>query len=104
MKIRFDYVTNSSSSSFIISNNSNEVMTSEDVARKLFEEIIRDSRNRFELKPGESIEYECGDSYSDGAFECLFIIRSVDGEVHPSLRTTMLKQNFANLIIKGGRR
>lgn len=69
MKIRFDYVTNSSSSSFIISNNSNEVMTSEDVARKLFEEIIRDSRNRFELKPGESIEYECGDSYSDGAFE-----------------------------------
>lgn len=69
MKLRHDFVTNSSSSSFIISNNSNEFMTSEDVARKLFEKIIEDAKDRFELEPGESIEYECGDSYYDGAFE-----------------------------------
>lgn len=70
MKIRKDYVTNSSSSSFIISNNSNETLTSEDIIRKLFEEIIEDARDRFILEPGESIEYECSDHLDDGAFEC----------------------------------
>lgn len=78
MKRREDFVTNSSSSSFIISNNSNETMTSEDVARKLFEKIIEDSKDRFTLEPGESIEYECGDSSSDGAFE-MFIHNTFDG-------------------------
>lgn len=69
MKVRRDFVTNSSSSSFVISNNSNETLTSEDVARKLFERIIEDAKDRFVLKPGESMEIECRDHGSDGAFE-----------------------------------
>lgn len=68
-KIRMDYVTNSSSSSFIISNNSDKTMTSEEVAKKFFERIIEDAKDRFTLAPGESIEYECGDHSEDGAFE-----------------------------------
>ena len=44
-------------------------MTSEEVARKLFEKIIEDAKDRFTLEPGESIEYECSDDYCDGVFE-----------------------------------
>jgi hypothetical protein len=78
MKIRTDYVTNSSSSSFVICNNTNETLTSEDVVRKLFERIIEDAKDRFIIEPGESIVYECSDNISDGEFE-VFIHNTFDG-------------------------
>ena len=71
MKVRLGHVTNSSSSSFIITNKSNETLTSEEIARKFFEKIIEDAEDKFDdLGPGESIEIVCGDHYyDDGPFE-----------------------------------
>lgn len=68
MKARLDYVTNSSSSSFIITNHSNEELTSEDVVRKLFEKVLEDAKDRFILSPGESISITCAD-HDGGEFE-----------------------------------
>jgi len=65
MKYRKDFVTNSSSSSFILTNNSNETLSSEEFAEKLVGRIIRDAKGLFELKPGESIELECEDHYEN---------------------------------------
>lgn len=69
MKKRSDYVTNSSSSSFIISNKTNESMTSKDVVEKVMEKVMQDAEDRFTIEPGKSIVIECGDNRDDGAFE-----------------------------------
>lgn len=79
MKKRVGFVTNSSSSSFIITNKTDEILTSEEVVLKLMKRILEDAKDRFTLEPGESIEYECGDDcFSDGEFE-YFIHNQVDG-------------------------
>ena len=78
MKYRVDYVTNSSSSSFIITNDSYKTLTSEEIATKWFQHIINDAKDRFILEPGESIEIECCDKVSDSPFEA-FIHNIMDG-------------------------
>lgn len=70
MKKRIDYVTNSSSSSFIITNKTDKYMTSKDVILALMSKILEDSDGRFELAPGEQKIIICGDCCSeDGYFE-----------------------------------
>lgn len=86
MKYRQGFVTNSSSSSFILTNTSNKTLSNIKVSKALKIELerlqrqgyfsyemtvddIKSSSPTFRLKPGEQIEINCGDHSEDGLFE-----------------------------------
>lgn len=86
MKFRTGFVTNSSSSSFIIHNKSQKILGNEDIARMMehefesykkwmggdysFEDFVLSSNSQpFLLGPDEKVRIECGDHVEDGLFE-----------------------------------
>ena len=60
-----DYYSENNIHKFIITNNTNGNMTSEDFAKNLFYKIIRDAKDKFILTPGKSIEIECSDDWEN---------------------------------------
>ena len=60
-----DYYSESDRKKFIITNNTDTFMTSEEFAMELFNKILRDAKNRFILMPGKSIQIECSDDWEN---------------------------------------
>lgn len=57
-----DYYLEDETKKFIITNNSDVFMTSEEFAIKLFSKIIHDAKDKFILMPGKSIQIGCSDN------------------------------------------
>ena len=60
-----DYYSESDKKKFIITNNTDVFMTSEEFAKELFHRIFRDAKDRFILMPGKSIQIECSDDWEN---------------------------------------
>ena len=72
MKIRKGFVTNSSSSSFIITNTSNKDISPEEMVMSFFEKILEDARNNYgwiSIAPKCSIRLECTDHNDESESE-----------------------------------